>query len=167
MGSLAPTAAHAVKAQGVQIGTRRAGARMRQGHWVRGFKARCAPLEAVEDAEQLGDPRRKRASNHPASWVASHQGRVRYMVRIRRSATSASYSVLTVCRVRSCHARAHCVARSLSLAITPKNGYACTAGAQSRVEHHSTAPTTCPVAAGRAPTISTKGSNESALTCEI
>ena len=38
MGSLAPTAAHAVKAQGVQTGTRRAGARTRQGHWVRGSR---------------------------------------------------------------------------------------------------------------------------------
>jgi len=66
MGSLAPTAAHAVKAQGVQTGTRRAGARMRQGHWVRGFEASSAPLEAVEDAEQLGDPRRKRTSDQPS-----------------------------------------------------------------------------------------------------
>ena len=66
MGSLTPTAAHAVKAQGVQTGTRRAGARMRQGHWVRGFEASSAPLEAVEDAEQLGDPRRKRTSDTPS-----------------------------------------------------------------------------------------------------
>ena len=68
--------------QGVQTGARRAGARTRQGHWVRGLEASSAPVEAVEDAEQLGDPRRKRTSDHPASWVASHQGRVRYMVRI-------------------------------------------------------------------------------------
>ena len=53
MSSLAPTAAHAVKAQGVQTGTRRAGARTRQGHWLRGFEASSAPVEAVEDAEQL------------------------------------------------------------------------------------------------------------------
>ena len=53
-------------AQGVQTGTRRAGARMRQGHWVRGFEASSAPLEAVEDAEQLGDPRRKRTSDQPS-----------------------------------------------------------------------------------------------------
>ena len=63
MGSLAPTAANAVKAQGVQTGTRRAGARMRQGHWVRGFEASSAPLEAFE---QLGDPRRKRTSDQPS-----------------------------------------------------------------------------------------------------
>ena len=39
---------------------------MRQGHWVRGFEASSAPLEAVEDAEQLGDPRRKRTSDQPS-----------------------------------------------------------------------------------------------------
>ena len=66
MGSLAPTAAHAVKAQGVQTGTRRAGACTRQGHWVRGLEASSAPVEAVEDAEQLGDPRRKQTSDQPS-----------------------------------------------------------------------------------------------------
>ena len=37
-----------------------------QGHWVRWFEASSAPLEAVEDAEQLGDPRRKRTSGQPS-----------------------------------------------------------------------------------------------------
>jgi hypothetical protein len=63
MSSLAPTAAHAVKVQGLQAGTLRAGARTRQGHLVRGLKASSAPFDAVEDAEQLGWPGEE--SNHP------------------------------------------------------------------------------------------------------
>ena len=66
MSSVGPTATHAVKVQGLQTGALRAGARTQQGHWVRGFEASSAPLEAVEDAEQLGDPRRKRTSDQPS-----------------------------------------------------------------------------------------------------
>ena len=73
MSSLAPTAAHAVKVQGLQAGTLRAGARTRQAHWVRGLDASSAPVEAAEDAEQLGWPREVTDLHHPASWVASHQ----------------------------------------------------------------------------------------------
>jgi len=74
MGSLAPTAAHTVRVQGLQAGALRAGARTRQRHWVRGLEASSAPLHAVEDAEQLGWPREVTDLHHPASWVASHQG---------------------------------------------------------------------------------------------
>ena len=83
-----------------------------------------------------GDPRRKRTSNHPASWVASHQGRVRFMVRISavRSRRPA------VCRVRSCHGRAYCISRSQGLAKTPKNGYAGGSSTQPRAVQRSTAP---------------------------
>ena len=142
MGSLAPTAAHTVKAQGVQTGTHRAGARTRQRHWVRGLEASSAPAEASKTPSSLGDPGRKRTSaTQQAGWPPTREpGQI--CVRIRRSAISASCSVLTVCRLRSCHARAHCVARSQGLAMTPKNGYARAAGTQARAEHHRTAPTT-------------------------
>ena len=63
MGSLAPTAAHTVRVQGLQVGALRAGARTRQGHLVRGLKASSAPFDAVEDAKQLGWPGEE--SNHP------------------------------------------------------------------------------------------------------
>ena len=142
MGSLASTAAHAVKAQGVQTGTRRAGACTRQGHWVRGLEASSAPVEAVEDAEQLGDPRRKRTSDQPSKLGGLPPGKSQNYGHDQRSAISASYSVRTVCRSRSCHARAHCLARSQGLAMPPKNRYARAMGAQGRADHRSTAPTT-------------------------
>jgi hypothetical protein len=60
---MAPTAAHAVKVQWLQAGTLRAGAHTRQAHWVRGLDASSAPVEAADDAEQLGRP--GEVSNHP------------------------------------------------------------------------------------------------------
>jgi len=71
---MAPAAAHAVKVQWLQAGTLRAGAHTRQAHWVRGLDASSAPVEAADDAEQLGRPREVMNLHHPASWVASHQG---------------------------------------------------------------------------------------------
>ena len=63
-------------------------ARAEQGH-ARGrgtgfeaVEASSAPLTTTMARTAHGDPRRKRTSNHPASWVASHQGRVRFMVKI-------------------------------------------------------------------------------------
>jgi hypothetical protein len=95
MSSLAPTAAHAVKVQGLQAGTLRAGARTRQAHWVRGLDASSAPVEAAEDAEQLGWPREVTDLHHPASWVASHQG-ARPVMR-----SGSVQSDLDVCSVQS------------------------------------------------------------------
>ena len=146
MGPLAPTAAHAVKAQGVQTGTRRGQSRGMHAAGTLGSRARSQ--------QRTSRSRRRRRTaqvtqggNEPPTTQQAGCPPTRGKSQIfygqdQRSAISASCSVLTVCRVRSCHARAHCVARSLGLAITPKNGYVCTAGAQSRVEHHSSAPTT-------------------------
>ena len=53
MGSLAPTAAHAVRVQGLQTSALRAGSHTRQGHWVRGLQASSTPVEAVDDANSL------------------------------------------------------------------------------------------------------------------
>jgi hypothetical protein len=116
---MAPTAAHAVKVQWLQAGTLRAGAHTRQAHWVRGLDASSAPFEAVEDAEQLGG--HQEVTNHPppSKWVASHPRAGPDISEDQRRAISTS----AVCRVRSCHARAHCTARSKGLAIAPKNGY--------------------------------------------
>ena len=119
MSSVAPTAAHAVRVQGLQAGALRAGAHTRQAHWVRGLDASSAPFEAVEDAELLGGHREVMNLHHPASWVASHPRAGPDISEDQRRAISTS----AVCRVRSCHARAHCTARSKGLAITPKNGY--------------------------------------------
>ena len=87
--------------------------------WVRGLEASSAPFEAVEDAELLGGHREVMNLHHPASWVASHPRAGPDISEDQRRAISTS----AVCRVRSCHARAHCTARSKGLAITPKNGY--------------------------------------------
>ena len=60
--------------KGFRAGALRAGARTRQGHWVRGLEASSAPVEAVEDAEQLGDPRRKRTSTtQQAGWPPTRE----------------------------------------------------------------------------------------------
>ena len=118
MGSLAPTAAHTVRVQGLQAGALRAGAH-EAGKWVRGLEASSAPVEAVEDAGLLGGHREVMNLHHPASWVASHPRAGPDISEDQRRAFSTS----AVCRVRSCHARAHCTARSKGLAITPKNGY--------------------------------------------
>ena len=101
-------------------------ARAEQGHargrdtGFEGSKPAAHLLKPSKTPNSLGDSRRKRTSNHPASWVASHQGRVRFMVRISavRSRRHA------VCKLISCCARVHCVARSQGLATTPQNGYA-------------------------------------------
>ena len=45
----APSAARAVRLQGPQMGSRRAGKRTRQEHWVRGREAKNAPESAGED----------------------------------------------------------------------------------------------------------------------
>ena len=87
--------------------------------WVRGLEASSAPVEAVEDAGLLGGHREVMNLHHPASWVASHPRAGPDISEDQRRAISTS----AVCRVRSCHARAHCTARSKGLAITPKNGY--------------------------------------------
>ena len=87
--------------------------------WVRGLEASSAPFEGVEDAELLGDHREVMNLHHPASWVASHPRAGPDICEDQRRAISTS----AVCRVRSCHARAHCTARSKGLAIAPKNGY--------------------------------------------
>ena len=87
--------------------------------WVRGLEASSAPFEAVEDAELLGGHREVMNLHHPASWVASHPRAGPDISEDQRRAISTS----AVCRVRSCHARAHCTARSKGLAITPKNEY--------------------------------------------
>jgi hypothetical protein len=60
---MAPTAAHAVKVQWLQAQARSEQGHARQAHWVRGLDASSAPVEAAEDAEQLGRPRE--VSNHP------------------------------------------------------------------------------------------------------
>ena len=52
-----------------------------RGTGFEAVEASSAPLTTTMARTAQGDPRRKRTSNHPASWVASHQGRVRYMVR--------------------------------------------------------------------------------------
>jgi hypothetical protein len=63
-------------------------ARAEQGHargrdtGFEGSKPAAHLLKPSKTPNSLGDSRRKRTSNHPASWVASHQGRVRFMVRI-------------------------------------------------------------------------------------
>ena len=87
--------------------------------WVRGLEASSAPFEAVEDAELLGGHREVMNLHHPASWVASHPRAGPDISEDQRRAISTS----AVCRVRSCHARAHCTARSRGLAIAPANGY--------------------------------------------
>ena len=87
--------------------------------WVRGLEASSAPVEAVEDADQLGGHREVMNLHHPASWVASHPRAGPDISEDQRSAISTS----AVCKVRSCHARAHGTARSKGLAIAPKNGY--------------------------------------------
>ena len=58
-----------------------------RGTGFEAVEASSAPLTTTMARTAQGDPRRKRTSNHPASWVASHQGRVRFMVRLTRSAT--------------------------------------------------------------------------------
>ena len=63
---MGPTAAHTVKQPVLQAGTLRAGACTRQGQWVRGLKASSAPVEAAEDTEQLGWPRKESNLHHPA-----------------------------------------------------------------------------------------------------
>ena len=55
-----------------------------RGTGFEAVEASSAPLTTTMARTAQGDPRRKRTSNHPASWVASHQGRVRFMVRRRR-----------------------------------------------------------------------------------
>ena len=61
--------------------TEQAGARGR-GTGFEGSKPAAHLSKPSKTPNSSGDPRRKRTSNHPASWVASHQGRVRFMVRI-------------------------------------------------------------------------------------
>ena len=99
--------------------------------WVRGLEASSAPFDAVQDAEQLGGHREVTNLHHPASWVASHPGAGPDMSVDQRRAISTS----AVCRVRSCHARAHCAARSQGLAKAPKNACVRAEGTQSRVEN--------------------------------
>ena len=67
------------------------------GSWVR--SQQLTPLEA-EDAEQLCDPRRKRTSDQPSKLGGLPPGKSQNYGQDQRSAISASYSVLTVCRVR-------------------------------------------------------------------
>jgi hypothetical protein len=76
--------------------------------WVRGLEASSAPFEAVEDAELLGGHREVMNLHHPASWVASHPRAGPDISEDQRSAISTS----AVCKVRSCHARAHGTTRS-------------------------------------------------------
>ena len=76
--------------------------------WVRGLEASSAHFEAVEDAELLGGHREVMNLHHPASWVASHPRAGPDISEDQRSAISTS----AVCKVRSCHARAHGTTRS-------------------------------------------------------
>jgi hypothetical protein len=123
-------------------------ARAEQGHargrdtGFVGSKPAAHLLKPSKTPSSLGDPRRKRTSDQPSKLGGLPPGKSQIYGQDQRSAISASCSVLTVCRLRSCHARAHCVARSQGLAMTPKNGYARAAGTQARAEHHRTAPTT-------------------------
>ena len=87
--------------------------------WVRGLEVSSAPFDAVKAPEQLGGHREVTNLHHPASWVASHSRAGPDLSEDQRRAISTS----AVCRVRSCHARAHCTARSRGLAIAPANGY--------------------------------------------
>ena len=64
-----------------QARAEQAGARGR-GTGFEGSKPAAHLSKPPKTPNSSGDPRRKRTSNHPASWVASHPGRVRFMVRI-------------------------------------------------------------------------------------
>jgi hypothetical protein len=83
MGSLAPTAAHTVRGcKGFRQARSEEGHAHGRGTGFEAVEASSAPLTTTMARTAQGDPRRKRTSNHPASWVASHQGRVRFKFRI-------------------------------------------------------------------------------------
>ena len=91
MGSLAPTAAHAVKAQGVQTGTRRAGARTRQGHWVREPESTRVSQLIILASNAWPTPLRSRLSKTPASKMKNGTFGGQISVQSQHGAFSASY----------------------------------------------------------------------------
>ncbi len=112
---MGPTAAHTVKQPVLQKGVLRACGR---GTRFEAQKPSAHLLKPTKTPNSLW-PREELSLRHPASWVASHPRAGPDISEDQRSAISTS----AVCKVRSCHARAHGTARSKGLAIAPKNGY--------------------------------------------